>query len=58
MARLDDDAASIEGLRSLAFALAAASRSGALQPRWGGVFGMEFVNAALGASVVQVRLAL
>ena len=51
MARLDE--ASIEGLRTLAFSLAAASRSGALEPRWGGVFGMEFVNAALGASVVE-----
>ena len=51
MARLDE--ASIEGLRSLAFSLAAASRSGALEARWGGVFGMEFVNAALGASVVE-----
>ena len=47
------DAASVEGLRSLAFSLAAASRSGALEPRWGGVFGMEFVNAALGAAVVE-----
>ena len=51
VARLDE--ASIEGLRSLAFSLAAASRSGALEARWGGVFGMEFVNAALGASVVE-----
>ena len=50
-ARLDP--ASVEGLRSLAFSLAAASRSGALEPRWGGVFGMEFVNAALGAAVVD-----
>ena len=51
MARLDE--ASIDGLRSLAFSLAAASRSGALEARWGGVFGMEFVNAALGSSVVE-----
>ena len=52
VARLDE--ASVEGLRSVAFSLAAASRSGALEARWGGVFGMEFVNAALGASVVEV----
>ena len=52
MARLDE--ASINGLRSLAFSLAAASHSKALEPKWGGVFGMEFVNSALGSSVVEM----
>ena len=51
-ARLDE--ASVAGLRALAFGLAAASRSGAIVPRWGGVFGMELVNAAaLGTTAVD-----
>ena len=54
MARLDD--ASVDGFRNLAFALAAAARSGALEAKWGGIFGMEFVNAALGASGIVVLL--
>ena len=51
VARLDE--ASIVGLRSLVFSLAAASHFGALEPKWGGVFGMEFVNSSLGTSFVE-----
>ena len=51
MERLDE--ASVVGLRSLAFSLAAAYHSGVLEAKWGGVFGMEFVNKALGTSFVE-----
>ena len=56
VARLDE--ASVDGFRNLAFALAAAARSGALEAKWGGIFGMEFINAALGASGIVVLLSL
>ena len=49
--RLDE--ASIVGLRSLAFSLAATYHSGALVAKWGGVFGMEFVNRVLGSTFVE-----
>ena len=52
VARLDE--ATVDGLRSLAFSLAAAVRSGALVARWGGVFGMEFVNKSLGAAGIRM----
>ena len=51
MERLDE--ASIIGLRSLAFSLAAAYHSGAVEAKWGGVFGMEFVNKSLGTTFVH-----
>ena len=54
MERLDE--ASIVGLRSLAFSLAAAYHSGAIEAKWGGVFGMEFVNKSLGSTFVREGL--
>ena len=51
VARLDE--ATIVGLRSLAFSLAGCYNAGYVEAKWGGVFGMEFVNGALGTTFVE-----